>query len=351
MVTSVMKDRLVVFRYKKNRYGYMPSDTILSIPEEIPDDCLLMSIINKSSNELNGYHSSFRYLLRNTHLNIFSFLLLKPEKISLSQLIKARDDLYIAQNSGLIKNYSKPICSAIRKLKAPLACGRLTSDWPRYKTKTAKSSSRQISSNDIIWDEIKAIDNVPEARGIAKERVSELVKDYKDAATTFIDQYREFLIESKETVERYKSQTLSKDRTVKKLTKIRKELGLNKETCGILTNLLNDDTKWLLPPRIILSILVLFKLEYLHNTDVWLAIPLDNLISKKTSITIRYIIKDKTSKILPELTITNRERQYFKYLKQLIKHGYTTRNLIISQNIPIPRDLLLTWFNGFDYPS
>lgn len=343
-MTYVTKNRLVVFRYKKSKYGYTRTDTILSIPEEVPHDCLLIDIINYAASKLDGYDSCFPYILNNFQIEVFLPLLKSKIELTLGNMLKFRDEIYIAQNNGLIKNYAVAICSAIKKTKAPLACGRLTSDWPRYKTKTAKSSARQISSNDIIWDEIKAIDNVPEARELAKERVSELVKDYKDAAMTFIDQYREFLIESKEIVERFKSQTLSKDRTVKKLIKIRKELGLNKETCGVLTNQLNDDTKGLLPPRIILSILVLLKLEYLHNTDVWLAIPLENLTVKKTSITISYITKSKTSKILPELTITNRERLCFKYLKQLINHGVTTRNLITSQNISIPRELLL-----FDY--
>jgi hypothetical protein len=52
-------------------------------------------------------------------------------------------------------------------------------------------------------------------------------------------------------------------------------------------------------------------------------------------------IKNKTSTILPELTITNRERLCFKVLKLLINHSFTTKNVIKSQKIKIPRELLL----------
>ena len=212
----------------------------------------------------------------------------------------------------------------------------------KQRAKSKKAEARQISKNDILWDDIKSLESVTDAQNVALNKVSMIHTEYESAALKYIKQYEHFLGESKKYL--YKK---DRKRTSARLGKYRDELGYSEETTGKSFYLLDEGYRDVLPPRILLSILIILKLKYAHNTDTWLRIPFRNIdTSKKTSITIKDIVKNKTSNLLPELTITNRERVAFKCITLLVKSAKAVKAMIKSKGYQNNREHLL-----FDYPK
>jgi integrase len=344
ITSSVTKEKKFIFSYSKDKFGNQSADTILVVPDSIPLDCLLIDIIKHATTETNGYNSVFRYLITNIHLNAFSFLLSKSNQLTLDELINARSNLYQAQQDDVIKKYAVTICSSISQSNVLLKNSQRSNDWCRYRGKSKTSQARQISTNDSLWDKIKGSSSVEEAKIEAQKLTNDLVQSYDDASLKYIKQYQDFLIESKPLLERFENGTLCKDRIVKGLTKLREGLGYDKETIGHLTGLLTQNSKDILSTRVLLSILIQLKLKYLHNTDVWLYLPFSNIHVTRTTITIHELTKGKTSTLLPELFVTNRERTIFKLLTLLIKHCQATKLKINKENMELKRPQLL-----FDY--
>ena len=85
-----------------------------------------------------------------------------------------RIKLHDAKNDKAIslpKSYVSSLCYCLKRIEYPLACGRYINQWGRFKAENSKKMARQIEGTDLVWDQIKPLDSVDEAKLISQDRI------------------------------------------------------------------------------------------------------------------------------------------------------------------------------------
>ena len=256
-----------------------------------------------------------------------------------------RIKLHDAKNDKAIslpKSYVSSLCYCLKRIEYPLACGRYINQWGRFKAENSKKMARQIEGTDLVWDQIKPLDSVDEAKLISQDRINNLFDQYFNAAWNHIKAYQALLNASENLI--IKEEIVHDSRKHRKVFTQLKRLGHYQLTMGNYQLFLSESWRGVLSHRTLLCILIICKLSRPLNTDTWLNLSRSNFKFHKTFIEISSPVKDKTNSHLSSFRVLNRDREFFTALNLLNMHAEVTRNLITELGVQTIREPLI-----FDY--
>lgn len=328
----------------KNKYGYSTTKAPIILPSGIKTSSLLYIVAKMvTDNNLGENSSSIRWLINN--LSLFPEFEKPLSSLTLEMIMALRIKLHDAKNDKAIslpKSYVSSLCYCLKRIEYPLACGRYINQWGRFKAENSKKMARQIEGTDLVWDQIKPLDSVDEAKLISQDRINNLFDQYFNAAWNHIKAYQALLNASENLI--IKEEIVHDSRKHRKVFTQLKRLGHYQLTMGNYQLFLSESWRGVLSHRTLLCILIICKLSRPLNTDTWLNLSRSNFKFHKTFIEISSPVKDKTNSHLSSFRVLNRDREFFTALNLLNMHAEVTRNLITELGIQTIREPFI-----FDY--
>ncbi|MBR9793001.1 MAG: tyrosine-type recombinase/integrase [Gammaproteobacteria bacterium] len=328
----------------KNKYGYSTTKAPITIPSGIKTSSLLYIVAKMvTDNNLGEHSSSIRWLINN--LSLFPEFEKPLSSLTLDMMMALRIKLHEAKNDKVISlpnGYVSSLCYCLKRIQYPLACGRYVNQWGRFKAESSKKMARQIEGTDLVWEQIKSLDSVDEAKHISQERIKNLFDQYFNAAWNHIKAYQELLKASENLL--IKGEIVHDSRKHKKVFTQFKRLGSYQLNMGNYQLFLSENWRGVLSHRTLLCILIICKLSRPLNTDTWLNLHRRNFKFHKTFIEISSPVKDKTNTHLSSFRVLNRDREFFTALNLLKKHYEVTRRLVSDLGIKTIREPFI-----FDY--
>lgn len=341
---SNVTTRKVELKYAVDKLGNRASESILEIPFEYDAGSFLDLILTYRTKHPKSYRSSqdscLRFLICNlTEHEELSFFLSKASEMTLEQLCSHRASLYqLFIDKNLPLSYPTALCTLLTKTNAKLKCGRPVKAWPRFRSKqSASNKARQIQEKDTLWEVLKKLDSTENAKEKSQGEITLIHKSYLNAAVHDLKSYELILQKTEPFYNKYNSDFPSYY-SRKIILNVCNRLSLSRSIAGSRFHHFHPLMRGTLPPRVLLAALVILKIEYPLNTDVYLDLTECNLTFNRTSVILDGAIKNKTSKELPAHTFTNRERDSWLAWKLLQTHFEKTKQIIVHYDIKMRRE-------------
>lgn len=333
--------RYVYFKHPKNKFNKVVADTKVEVPDDVKSDSILNALIEMRVRDCKSISpSTISYLITHRHAPVFSEFLKPIEACELSDLITLRARYHeLVRLNKFPKSYSRALSTGLSKIELKLRCGRRIRDWGRYKS-IDQNNPRQVQKDDYLWNTIKDIDDIKEAKKAAKNEVDDINDRYFTAAWHHITNYLSLLKETQS----WSDGGYSESALEAKFKRIKRRLGFSAAFTGHRRNYLDEEWRGHLSPRLLISILVICKLRRPLNTDVWTSLRKENFKVERASITISGGIKHKTNSEVPSFRVLNRDREFFIALNLLHQHIHTMERLIDEHGVETLRQPF-----AFDY--
>ncbi|OUR79971.1 hypothetical protein A9Q75_11320 [Colwellia psychrerythraea] len=341
-----MIENQFTFIFLEDRLGNTASPIKMTLPTTVSNNSLLVKMvesgIGNGKKSSKGY-SALNHLLKKIDTDLLSILKSNVSDLSLDEIMIFRSQLHSHANEGHIpKPYVTTSCNLMASIDERLNCGRKISDWPRYRTHDTKKAPRQIngkSSKSTLAKALEGAKTAEEGKDMASAALLTKHNELHNAAIKEIDEHIELLRLTKDFPTRPDIHNYNSYQYKKSLKQFNQFL--KPGNAGVNLSLYTTEVRGSLSSRTLLCVMIILKLEIPDNTDVWLALTMDNIIANKASVIINDPFKPKVNKILADKIITNRDRPQWRAIQLLLKHYEVTKALIDSHNIKLKRDQLL----------
>ena len=340
-----------VFNFQKDKRGNTLSPITLVLPDSVENNSILSLIVDIGINKTKYYHQEYTVLKHLTNkidsTPILQTLKKSPASLSLDEVIIFRNQLKEKANDACIpKTVVTKMCTLMAGIDTKLSCGRKIKEWPKYKEPTVSTAPRQIGVKNILSEALKGAENAKEGKVMASDAILSTYNNVFDSANKEIDMYLNLLNLTKEwtSESEIKEGDPEYEKIYSRFKRLKSKLGISGQVSGRFNQHTWESRRGTLPPRILLCILIVLKLETPWNSDVWLLLTNDNISLNMASVDIINPLKGKTNKLLDDAKITNRDRTQWKAINLLITHYRISKGIIESNKIQTKRVQLL-----FDY--
>lgn len=288
--------------------------------------------------------TSLRYLIQNIGKDYFAVLLKKPSELTLEDFIAFRSDLKMNYEKTTIpKSHVKNLFTLCAKAHIVLSDESEITDLPKWQGVSTSSKPRSVQVASL-FDLIKSENSTENARITAQTEIDKIFNDYQNAAIDIIKSYEHLINFSQQYVDRGISGRHAQLVMRQEKTRIYSGMGEVRFCYGMNCFYLNPSLREILPAEVLRACLIILKLKYPHNTDVWLTMTLNNISIRRTSIEFHEAVKGKTNKFLQSFVILNTDRLVWRAINMVLNHHKKVNDFCKENNIERKRSPVL-----FDY--